>query len=217
MAELKFLKKEAIASGWKIFKSHKGMFIGIVFISMLLYIIPNILQGTFKEQKVLAALIGVCAWVLQSAIAMGMARISLQVTDKGLSSISELFSCFPLLLKYIVSSVLYGLMVFVGMVLLIVPGIIVAIRGQFFVYYIIDEDAGPIEAIKKSFEITKGSVINLSFLSLITILLNFAGMLALILGIFITIPITLVAYAFVYRKLHPISPEEVFSPTEPAI
>ncbi|MFH1645231.1 MAG: hypothetical protein ABIB11_02315 [Candidatus Omnitrophota bacterium] len=217
MAELKFLKKEAIASGWNAFKSQKGMFIGIVFISALFYIIPNFLQDNLKDAQILAALIGVAAWVLQSAIAMGMARVSLQVTDKGSSSVSELFSCFSLLLKYIAASVLYGLMVFIGMILLIVPGIIVAMRGQFFVYYIIDEGAGPIEALKKSFEITKGSVVNLLLLSLVTILLNIVGVLAIGLGIFVSIPITLVAYAFVYRKLNPVSPEEAFSPTEPAV
>jgi uncharacterized membrane protein len=96
---------------------------------------------------------------------------------------------------------LYGLIVLGGLILLIVPGIIWGIQFQFFAYYILTEGCSPVEALKKSAAITKGSKVNLFLFGLLMALVNLAGLLCLVVGLVVTVPTTLVAMAYVFRKL----------------
>lgn len=52
-------------------------------------------------------------------------------------------------------SLVIGLLVFVGLLLLIVPGIIVGLRLSLAPFIMFEEDLGPIKAIKRSWELTK--------------------------------------------------------------
>jgi len=202
MGEQKFSMKEAIGLGWTTIKNNIGFFVGLLVVAGLCHAIPNIIQELTKEtMPILSAVIGLLAWILQSLIALGLIKISLHFCDNESSKISELFSCLPLLVNYLISSILYFLMVFIGIILLIVPGIIVSIRFQFFGYFIVDEEAGPIEALKKSFAMTRGTALWLLLFGLLVGLINLVGALALIIGLFVTVPIGMIAYASVYRKL----------------
>ena len=84
---------------------------------------------------------------------------------------------------------------------MIVPGIIWAIKFQFFSYFIVDKEVGPIEALKKSAAITKGAKWDLFVFGALLGLINLAGALCVVVGLFATIPTTMVAIAFIYRKL----------------
>ena len=50
--------------------------------------------------------------------------MSLRLSDKENAGYADLFSCFPLFFKYLIGSILYGLIVIGGLLLLIIPGII---------------------------------------------------------------------------------------------
>lgn len=52
--------------------------------------------------------------------------------------------------------VLYGLLVVVGFVLFIVPGVYLVVRGIYLPYALVREDLGVIDAIKRSWALTKG-------------------------------------------------------------
>ena len=114
---------------------------------------------------------------------------------------ADLFSCFPLFFKFLFSYILYSLIVCGGYVLLIIPGIIWGIKFWFFDYFVIDKWLGPVEALKKSYGITTGVKWNLFVFFLAVIGINLLGALCLLIGLFVTIPTTMVATAFVYRKL----------------
>ena len=60
---------------------------------------------------------------------------------------------------------------------------------------------GPIEAIKTSGAITKGSKWDLLLFVLFVFVINLVGAVFLGVGLFITVPITSVATAFIYQKL----------------
>ena len=132
---------------------------------------------------------------------MGLIKIALRFCDKEKGEFAELFSCFPLFFKYLFGSILCMLIVLGGMILLIIPGIIWSIKFQFFTYFIIDKGLGPIEALKRSSAITKGAKWDLFIFGLLLGLINLLGALCLLVGLFATIPTTIVAMAFVYRKL----------------
>ena len=193
---------ESIRFGWNTMKSNLGFFVFLLVVVGLIYTIPAILGELGREDlPVLSAILGLVAVVMQIIVGMGLIRIALRFCDNEHGSLSDLFSCTTLFGKYLLGSVLYGLIVLGGIILLIVPGVIWAIKYGFFSYLIIDQDLGPIEALKRSGEITDGAKWDLFLLGLLLMAINMLGALALLIGIFATIPTAMVATAFAYRKL----------------
>ena len=193
---------ESIRFGWDTMKSNLGFFVFLLVVVGLIYAIPAILAELGREDlPVLSAILGVVAAVLQIIVGMGLIRVTLKLCDHEQGAFSDLFSCAPLFIKYLLASILYGLIVLGGTILLIVPGIIWAIKYMFFSYFIVDREVGPVEALKRSAEITQGAKWDLFLLGLALAGINILGTLALLIGLFATVPTAMVATAFAYRKL----------------
>ncbi len=197
-----FVLGEAIKFGWEKMKKHFWFFVGLVVIVGLIQIIPSSISEFFKHKIfVLYLLFLVAAWIIQIIAKMGVIKITLDVIDKDETNLNTLFSCTQLLGKFILGSIIYGLIVVAGLIFFIVPGIIWAIKYQFFAYLIIDKKLDPMEAIRKSGEMTAGNKGKLFWLCIVLMLINIVGAACLLVGLFATIPTSMLAVAYVYRKL----------------
>lgn len=202
MATQKFSKSEALRFGWNTMKSNLGFFIGLLIVTYLICLVPSITAELLaKKAPILSIVINIAGIVLSIVIQMGLIRISLRFCNNEKGEFADLFSCFPLFFKYLAGSILYTLITWVGIILLIIPGIIWAIKFQFFHYFIVDKGVGPIEALRRSSKITKGAKWDLFLFDILLMLVNLLGAICLLIGLFATIPTTMVAMAFVYRKL----------------
>lgn len=194
MAPNRFSMGEAISFGWSTMKSNLGLFIGVLIIAgVITAVIPALLPES--------PAVDILSTLVDFVITMGFIRIALKFCDGEKAEFGDLFSCFHLLLKYAIGLILYVIVVTIGLILLIIPGIILAIKFSFFSYFIVDQEQGPIEALKNSSAITKGAKLDLFLFFLLLGLINLAGVLALGIGLFATVPTTMVAVAFVYRRL----------------
>ena len=131
---------------------------------------------------------------------MGLIKIVLEFVDGKKPKFSDLIYYKPVV-KYFVGTTIQGIITVVGFILLIIPGIIFSVRLQYVSYLIVDKDLGPVEAIKASWNITRGNTWNLFFFGILIGLINILGLLCLVVGLFITVPLSALASAFVYRKL----------------
>jgi len=209
----KFSKKEAISFGWNLTKTNFGFFVLLLILVAVISVVLTSIPYLAKGKSPLLLILSLIDIIVRTIITMGLIKISLKFCDNEKAKISDLFSSYPLFFKYLIGSILYVLIILGGLILLIVPGIIWAIQFQFFGYLIIDKGLGPIEALKKSSKITKDAKWNLFLFGILLVLINILGALALLVGLFVTIPTTMIANAFVYRKL--LSQVETFqeSPT----
>lgn len=204
MAAKSFSKKEALSYGWQTFKKNWQFLLIVVFITAVINIVPSyIIKIIFKDSEPLQAILNILMWFVQAIIEIGLLIISLKFVDGKKPELSDLYSYYRLFPKYLLSSIIFGLIFIVGLILLIVPGIIFATKYQYFSYLIIDKGLGPWEAIKKSGQITQGHKWNLFLLGLINAGLSFLGLLAFGVGIFVVAPVISLACAYVYRKLSP--------------
>lgn len=111
-------------------------------------------------------------------------------------------------LRYLIAQLLVAVTVLVGFVLLIIPGIIAGIALMFTPYLVVDKHLTPIDAMKESLRMTKGNRWELFLLMLALLLLNFLGMFAFFVGLLVTIPMSMLAIAHVYRILES-APESI--------
>ena len=202
MTAEKFSISEAIHFGWNTMKSNLGFFIGLLILVFLFSSLSSIIAAKATEANIFLGIIFYIAdFSLSIIISIGLVKIALRFCDNEKGRFADLFSQYPLFPQYLVGSILYGLIVFAGTILLIIPGIIWGIQFCFYDYFIVDKGLGPIEALKRSSAITRGVKWDLFVFFLILSGINLLGALCLLIGLFVTIPTTMVALAFVYRKL----------------
>ena len=133
----------------------------------LIYYPASFLAHFLKETNpVLSSVLSIFSTVLNLIIDLVLIRISLKFCDSQKVRFSEFFGGIAIFFKFIFSSILYGLAVIVGLVLLIIPGIILGFRLQFYGYLIVEKGLGPLQALNKSFEMTKGYTWQLFLLGL---------------------------------------------------
>jgi membrane-anchored glycerophosphoryl diester phosphodiesterase (GDPDase) len=198
----KFSKKEAIKFGFEIAKKKIKFFIILLLLVYGFSIFFSFLSNLVKNESFLASFIlNMAGNVISMIFGLGLIKISLKLCDNKEPTFSDLISQYKLFFRYLFSTILYGLIVFGGLVLLIVPGIILSIRLGFFDYLIVDKNSRIFESLRKSWEITKGNTLNLFLFYILLGLINILGFFALIVGLFWSIPTSMIAKAFVYRKL----------------
>lgn len=193
---------QAIGYGWEKMKKHFWFFAGLLVVVWLLQVIPNGIAEVFKNRIfVFYLLFLLAAAAVQIIVQMGLIKIVLDLFDRDKAELNTLFSQVELFWKFFLGSLLYMLILTGGLILLIVPGIIWGIKYQFCAYLIIDKKLSPVEAIRKSGEMTLGNKGKLFWLNLLLLLINLLGLLCFLIGLFVTIPVTLMASVYVYRKL----------------
>ncbi|MBF0531760.1 MAG: hypothetical protein HQL23_01545 [Candidatus Omnitrophica bacterium] len=202
MREPRFSMEEAIRFGWDSVKANKAYFIWMILLAWLVPLVPQLLSSYFDKKQLFAFLFFyLLAVVLSSLIAAGLTKIYLGFCDFIKLKYATLFQHWRLAWKLFVAGLLCGLVVVFGLLLLIVPGIIFAIRLQFFGYLIVDKDLGIIAALNKSFAITRGSTFNLLLFGAVYCGILMLGILCLFVGLLIAIPTVGIASAHVYRQL----------------
>jgi uncharacterized membrane protein len=201
MNDKKFSIGEAIRFGWETMKGNIGFFIVLIIVAGLIENIPGTIGNFAKDFPLISLLLFFAGWLLGFVVQMGLIKVSLKFCDGIKGKLDDLLSSFNLLLNFIGASIVYSLIVFGGTLLLIVPGVIWAIKFSLFPYFIVDKGMGPIEAIKASGNATTDEKMHLFLFGLALGGINIAGALVFIVGLFATIPTSMVAYAYVYRTL----------------
>jgi hypothetical protein len=137
--------------------------------------------------------------VLSIFLSLGVTRIGLNIVSGKEISVGMLFEGGKKLLPAIGASILYALMVGIGLLLLIVPGIYLAMRYGQYMTAIVDRNLGVMESFEYSSSITTNNRMNLFLLALLGILIMIAGCLALCVGIFFAIPVIWLGWIVAYR------------------
>lgn len=198
----KFSIDEAIQVGWDAAKRNIGFFIILLIVTLLLQVIPDRVQAaTQTTAPLLAALFGLVGAAISNIISMGLTRISLRFADGQRANLSDLYADVARFFSFLFATILYVLIVAAGLLLLIVPGLMWMVRFGFYGYVVIDRGAGPLEALRKSAEITQGARWQVFLFGILVIGILIVGAIALLIGLFWAIPTTLVAAAVVYRRL----------------
>ena len=199
----RFSKGEAIEFGWRTMRANLGLFIVFMLISLLAGSFFSGFAGLFEKRLPLFSTIFNLGYIfLTIAINIVGIKIALKFCDNDEREISQVISFTPsLFLRFAGGYILYSLLVVAGFILLIVPGVIWMVKYQYVIYFITDRDMEIGEAFKRSSEITNGVKWELFAFLILLSLINLAGVICFFVGLLVTIPVTMVAMAYVYRKL----------------
>lgn len=192
----------ALRYGWSTARENLTFLIIVTLIVLLAgELFPLLISESVKHDKLLSAIVLVLSLILQNLLFLGFVKISLKITKNERATYGDLFSCLPQLIPYTVASVLYALLVLLGLVLFIVPGIYFLVRYGFFTYFIVDKGAGIMESFRLSSEITRGYKTELLKLCVVLVAIMMLGALLVMVGLLVAVPVTMLCLAYAYRRL----------------
>ena len=194
-----FLIGESLRFGWHTMRAHSAVVFGVVLTLLALQVATLVLQKVL-EGTALGSLAEVVLAVAAFVLSIGAARITLRLAQGHTVHYRDLLPPVAFLWPYFAASVLAGLCVLGGLILLILPGLWIAVRLSMTRFEIL-EGAGILESLKKSWALTHGHFWRLALFFVVVALVNIAGALLLMIGLLISIPVTMIAYAHVYQKL----------------
>ena len=218
-----FSRETAWDFGWDTMKENVWLFVGVFLATIVILLIGNIIEKFVG--KPLAGIISLLVAFINIILQMGIYNICLKLVDGNATEFADLFSCYQLGWKGFLASMLLGLafilpigvwiaillaifgkgavgtIVFLSIIVFIPVIIFVTVRYSFILYLIIDKGYGPVDAFNGSYNITKGASMELFSFFLLMGGINLLGALCLLIGLFATMPATMIATAHVYRQL----------------
>lgn len=193
MSDRPFYIGEAIKSAWEFTKAHLGFLI----VYQLILIIFSLLTHFTKDQWFWVIICTLITILLK----MGFVNSALLITKGIKPQFDQLYKNWRLSIRWVVANFLFGFMFIIGLILFIIPGLYVWARYGFYSFALLDQNLGPIQALQKSAEITKGNRWHVFWLFIVCALLDLLGIMLFGIGILITGPLALITLAIVYRQL----------------
>ncbi len=192
-----------LSASWQIFKSQWKKLLLVILAVVVLQVITSAVQSSLasNSQEGLAALVSFIGSILSAITSMGMLFVFIKAARGENIELSDVFSKYNRFFPYFFSSIITSVIVLFGLILLVVPGMIWAIKYVFVPYLILDTDKGVFGSLEASGKMTQGYKLRLFFNSLGFVGVNILGMLALLVGIIITVPVTTIAGAILYDVL----------------
>jgi uncharacterized membrane protein len=201
--KLQFSTSQVFGEAWQILKAKWTFLLGVWAVIFGVSFVGEILRSAAAEQGgILPAFISLAIQVLSLILTIGSVKVVLKVVRGETADIAELFKDnVQFIWQYFLLSLVMSLIVIFGLILLIVPGVIWSLKYMFAPYALIDEKLSFSDAMAKSDEMTRGIKWQLFGFTLATIGLNLLGLLALGLGLIVTIPVSTLAGYVLYETL----------------
>ena len=151
-------------------KGKWGLAIGSILVAQLISSISSGSANFFNSEGITLGL-SLVNLLLSGVMTVGICRFTLNLaTDKESAEFGDIFSGFRIYLKTLGIFLLMGVCVFLGILLLVIPGIIISLMLSQAYYVLCDNnDMGVIESLKESASLMNGHkgeylVLQLSFI-----------------------------------------------------
>lgn len=206
--------KDCLRYGWETFKKRPWLLILALAIGIVIEGITSVIEDSTYGNPFVTSLGILIALLISMIYAVGHTHLFLKAHDAPKEAhIRDLW--YPKAYwRFLTTSVMLWLFIGlpylafellklsgIGIAVLVILALVVSLVFGFALYLVVDKDLGPIEALKESARITKGHRLQIFLLLLSVIALNIVGLVALLIGLFVTIPVTVLAMVHAYRTL----------------
>ncbi len=186
----------ALSYGWKKFQQNAGPLLLVILLPLVAQVILSGI-GRLAGSTAVLFLLSAVSYVISLMLAIGIFNAGLMITAGQPVDVGKAFSS-DRWGEWILFSFVFGLCVGIGALFCGIGALVVIAFLGFAPFYFLDQRMGLGDSFSASVEktrTTKGLPIALA----LTALVGFLGVIACIIGVFVTMPIAYVGAAFLYR------------------
>jgi len=162
---------------------------------LFLPLLPHIIMPT--------SLARLMSYTLAGWLFLGIVMLALRAVRQETIDPVDVFSSINYLLSFFLAKIAFFIIVLIGLIALIVPGVYMGIRLCLFPYYVIDGH-GVIDSLKSSWHATRGQVEHMILIWLLLLLIAMvAGIVPFLLQVALLLllyPLGVLAFALMYQK-----------------
>jgi len=211
----RFEREKIFKEAWTIVKSNLSFFIGFTLFVSLINLAPEIIVRRYdidlKERQDLSLIIEISLFLIQLIVGYLIVKLSLLFVDGIEIRLKNITTKPTVFFNYTIGTAFYGSSIMLLMILMkqlgemglimLIPIILIILKFQFVNYIIVDRGVNVFNAFRLSNEITRGLLSDLFFFIVSVFIINLIGAFVFFIGLLITIPISIVAIAILYRDL----------------
>jgi uncharacterized membrane protein len=158
-------------------------------------------NGFFGVAMILSLLGSALSYVVSLVVQAGIIKGALALTRNEPLSVGTAFNGINWG-QVIAASLITGAIIFVGLILCIIPGIVAIFFTWFTLYFVIDRNMPAVEAIKASVSMVRANIGNLLLLFLASVAAYIVGACLCGVGLLVAIPIVILAQVYTFRTLN---------------
>ena len=193
---------EVLKFSFQEWKRNWLLWLSITLFAVLIPMLPQALLMNISEDAIIPQVaLNLVRLILTVLVHMGILTVAILAAKQQSFSFSDFFSKFHLFPAYLLGKIIFLFGMMIGLFLLIVPGVIFAVKFNLWPFFVLDHGAGGIESLKESNKAVEGAKWDILLFWIAGILLNIFGFLLLGVGFLITWPVTLIAWSKIYLKL----------------
>jgi uncharacterized membrane protein len=205
-----FSIKEALRFGWEKTKSNFPLVFTVVLVMVLINLSSKFLDMTFGFDDhnadfdigslMLSIFTQIAILIIELILSINIIKQGLIIVRGGEANLRRLFDYPDNFFWFVLGQILTGIIIVIGLLLLIVPGIIAALAFFFVKPLLVDQKLRPMQAIRLSYAMTNGRKWQFLKFSVVLLLVNLVGLLALGVGLIATLPMSFFAFLYVYNN-----------------
>jgi hypothetical protein len=202
---------DVLSNGWNALANHWPVLVFAPFVAALIGGIPNLvpvvllLTGTVRQNSseywTAYSICSALGLISNTFFQVGTTRMYITAARGGTPEFGDIFSGGPRFLPVLGMTLLLILLLLPAFMLFIVPGVIVGLGLSLAHFYVIDAELGPIDALGASWNATKGHKLQIFLLGLVSFCVLMLGFMACCIGVYVALPVVMVAMATVYVRL----------------
>jgi uncharacterized membrane protein len=192
---------DAVNYGWTAYWKNVGPMVVIALVIFGINVVFSLI-GNASGSFFVRILFQLAGWLIGLFLALGWFRVALEITRGTRPEVGDVFKAEGYG-PYIVASIVFGIGFFIGLLLFVIPGIIFAVIFGFYGFVAAEQGnaAVAMDTLKRAAQITEGHRWQLFGLAIVLALINLVGALACGVGLLFTSGITIIAWAYTYRRL----------------
>ncbi|WP_416666755.1 hypothetical protein [Egbenema bharatensis] len=198
-----------LSRGWELFKRNVGGFIGFAVLlgginigfMVLIAMVDPAAGDPEQPPSAIASLINGISTVISIPLQAGFYVVAFKLVKQRPTTFSDFFRGFNDFLQLFLASLVSGIFIILGFLLLIIPGIYLAVAYSFVVPLVIERKMEFWEAMETSRKVITKQWFAFFGLGVLMFFINLAGAIACGLGLLITIPLTYCTYTAAYEAI----------------
>jgi len=206
----------AYGHGWVILKKFFPELLLVFFVQILLSVPMGFTSMFFNVQYVGAFTTGLFNFIYGVLVLMPVSYGSSWVYLKAVRGepfrVQDIFFAYQSFGNILLANLLVFLIVGAGFMMLIIPGIIFACKLSFVLYLVMDEKMEAVDAVRKSWNMTKGHTGTIFLMGIAAFFVGLCGLICFIIGIIPAAIWISLAFATIYVSVSGRAKQENINP-----